>query len=148
MIKTPVSHTANQNSGSVPAVNYPDALTVIVLDDKNQPVSGAHVSIAPSDESGVTDAAGQVQFQLGTSMKYAITASYGSHTVTVPYYVVQNGATRLVVNPVYVESVEARLHPSPWFGSYPILIGGIGLAVVILLVIAVRFFRRNRRLTR
>ena len=126
----------------VPASN-PGTLTVVVLDAKSQPVSGAQVSISPSDASAVTDNAGEVQFQLGSSLKYEVTASADNKTVTVPYYITPNGATRLVVNPTYVQAVEARLHPAPWFDSPLVVTAGIGLAVVVIAVIVWKFFRRK-----
>jgi hypothetical protein len=125
-----------------PAAN-PGTLTVVVLDAKSQPITGATVSISPSDASAVTDSAGEVQFQLGTALKYEVTASANSNTVTVPYYVTPNGATRLVINPTYVAAVEARLHPSPWFDSPFVITAGIVLAVVIIAVIIWKFFRRK-----
>jgi hypothetical protein len=125
------------------ATSNPGTLTVVVLDAKSQPVSGAQVSISPSDASAVTDSAGEVQFQLGSSLKYEVTASADNKTVTVPYYVTPNGATRLVVNPTYVEAVEAQLHPAPWFDSPFVVTAGIILAVVIIAFIVWKFFRRK-----
>jgi hypothetical protein len=126
----------------IPTSN-PETLTVVVLDAKSQPVSGAQVSITPSDASAVTDSAGEVQFQLGNALKYEVTASADNKTVTVPYYITPNGATRLVVNPTYVQAVEARLHPAPWFDSPLVVTAGIGLAIVIIAVIVWKFFRRK-----
>jgi len=114
-----------------PNTNTPTSITVVVLDNKSQPASGVNVSITPSDASVTTNSSGEVQFKLGTATKYQITTSYGSNTVTVPYYVTQNGATRLVINPTYVKSVEQRLHPSSWFGSHPVL----GISIILVLVI-------------
>jgi hypothetical protein len=126
-----------------PASN-PGILTVVVISANNQPVAGAQVSISPSDASAVTNAAGEAQFTLGSATKYSVTASADNKTVTVPYYVTANGATRLVVNPVYVQSVEAKLHPAPWYDSPFAIAGGIVLVIVILLVIW-RFFFRGRK---
>ena len=119
-------------------------LTVVVLDAKSQPVAGASVSIKPSDASVVTNSAGEAQFTLGTAMKYDVTASTGNSTVTVPYYVTTNGATRLVVNPVYVKSIEAQLHPSLFGG--PGVLGSVGIVIgiIIALVIIWKLFRRRR----
>jgi hypothetical protein len=128
----------------VPATNVPHMLTVVVLDAESRPVSGASVSITPSDASAVTNAAGEAQFTLGTASKYEVTASNGNSTVTVPYYVTANGATRLVVNPVYVKAVEAERHPSPWYGSGVISTAGIILGIVVVVIVIWRFFRRRK----
>ena len=115
-----------------PVENNLKILTVVVLDEKSQPTKGAKVSITPSNASGVTNNLGEIQFTLsGGATKYDITATAGGKTVTVPYYVTQGGATRLVVNPVYVKSVEAKLHPS-FFVAHPVLSAGIGIGIVIL----------------
>jgi len=50
----------------------------------------------------------------------------------------------LVVNPVYVQSVEAKLHPAPWYDSPFAIAGGIVLLVIILFVVW-RFFFRGRK---
>lgn len=122
-------------------------LTVVVLDDKSIPTEGASVSISPSDDSGLTNSAGEIEFKLGIATKYNITASYGSKEVTVPYYVTKDGATRLVVNPTYVRSVEKKLHPYALENIDPALIryAGVGLGVGILLVIIWKIFKRKRR---
>src|ERR1035437_4979436 len=122
----PVPATTNATASG------PVVLTVVVLDDKSQPVSGARVSITPSDTSAVTNSSGEVQFTLGSAIKYNVTATAGSNTVTVPYYVTKNGATRLVVNPKYVKTIEAQLHPSSFFGTGFFVTSGIVLALVIV----------------
>jgi hypothetical protein len=119
-------------------------LTVIVLDAKSQPVAGASVSITPSDTSVVTNDLGEAQFKLGSATKYEVTASAGNNTVTVPYYVTANGATRLVVNPVYVKSVEAQMHHSSGFGSSFLITGGIIIVIVIVLIVGWRSFFKRR----
>jgi hypothetical protein len=134
--------SASSTVAPAPTSN-PGTLTVVVLDAKSQPVAGAQVSISPSDASAVTDSEGVVQFQLGSALKYEVTASANNKTVTVPYYVTPNGATRLVVNPTYVEAVEAQLHPSPWFSSPLVWTTGIVLVVVIVVFIVWKFFRRK-----
>jgi hypothetical protein len=125
----------------VAPVNNPTTLTVVVLNSKNQPVEGASVSITPSDASAVTNSAGEAQFQLGSALRYSVTASADNKTVTVPYYVTPNGATRLVVNPTYVQTVEARLHPPFWATPQFIWSASIVL-VIIIAIVAWRFFRR------
>jgi hypothetical protein len=124
-------------------INNTQILTVVVLDENSQPTAGANVSIAPSNESGVTDTSGEIQFTLGSATKYDITATANAKTVTVPYYVTQGGATRLVVNPVYVKSVEARLHPA-WYKSNLVSTVGISLGIIIVLVILWKLFRRRK----
>ena len=131
------------NHSSTAPVSNPTVLTVIVLNSNNQPVMGAQVSMEPSGLSGVTDLNGQVQLQLGSSSQYQVTASADNKTVTVPYYVTPNGATRLVVNPSYVESVEARMHPSPWTSPQFLWTAGIVLAVIVIAVVAWKMFRRK-----
>lgn len=134
MVKT--SHAAASVTAVSPApISDPGTLTVVVLNANSQPVAGAHVSIEPSGASGITDSTGQVQLPLGSALKYDVTASADNKTVTVPYYVTSNGATRLVVNPSYVESVEAQLHPSPWTNPQLLWTVGIALAVVIIIVV-------------
>ncbi len=121
-------------------VQNSNILTIVVVDAKGQPTAGAKVSIKPSDASEITNSAGEAQFTLGTATKYDVTASYGSNTVTVPYYVTKNGATRLVVNPIYVRAIEKQQHPS--FFSGGLLWGvGIGLVVIVVGVIAWRMFQ-------
>lgn len=123
------------------AVSDSKVLTVVVLDTESKPVSGANVSITPSNASGVTNSSGEIRFTLGNELKYNITATADGKTVTVPYYVTKDGATRLVVNPVYVKSVEAKLQPSFWSGqTFPIVFGGIACVIVIFFII-----RRYRR---
>lgn len=122
-----------------------NVLTVVVVDAKGQPLSGARVSITPSDASGVTDSAGEARFDLGSALKYSVTASAGSNTVTVPYYVTANGATRLVVNPVYVKSVEAQRDPSPWASPSYILTASAVIAMIAAAMVAWKLFGRKRR---
>ena len=119
-------------------------LTVVVLDDKNVPTEGARVSIKPSDASNTTNSVGEVQFTLGSATKYDITASYGSKTVTVPYYVTKDGATKLVVNPTYVRSIENKLHPS-LISSQFLLYSGIGLGIIIVLFCIWKFFIKKKK---
>ena len=128
---------------SAPTVNNSQTLTVVVLNEKGQPAQGANVSITPSNASGVTNTSGEIQFTLGGATKYDVTATADGKTVTVPYYVTQGGATRLVVNPVYVKSVEQQLHPS-WFNSGVISTVGIGLGIIIVFVILWKFFHRKK----
>ena len=126
-----------------PIVNNSQIITVVVLNEKGQPVQGANVSIAPSNASGVTNASGEIQFTLGGATKYDVTATADGKTVTVPYYVTQGGATRLVVNPVYIKSVEAQLHPS-FFNSSLISTVGIGLGIIIVFIILWKFLHRKK----
>ncbi len=126
-----------KNEITIPITN---TLTVVVVDKEGKAVEGASVSIKPSDASLTTNKVGEVQFKLGVATKYEITATTDSAKVTVPYYVTPNGATRLVVNPVYVKSIEAQLNPSNYFSSPAIVGGGIILAIIIF-VIAWRYFR-------
>lgn len=118
-------------------------LTVVVVDDQSHPAAGAQVSITPSDNSGVTNSAGEIQFKLGDATKYEITASANGKTVTVPYYVTKDGATRLIVNPVHVKNVEAQLHQSSLFGSSAAANIGIVLGIVVVLVILWKLLRRR-----
>ena len=119
-------------------------LTVVVLDDKNVPTEGARVSIKPSDASNTTNSVGEAQFTLGSATKYDITASYGSKTVTVPYYVTKDGATKLIVNPTYVRSIENKLHPS-LISSQFLLYSGIGLGIIIVLFCIWKFFIKKKK---
>ena len=138
--------TTVKDSTATNITSNPITITVVVIDAKGQPASGARVSITPSDASGTTNNAGEVQFKLGTATKYDITASAGSTTVTVPYYVTKNGATRLIVNPVYVKSVEQKLHPSSWANSGLIIDVGIGLGIIVVLAVIWKlFFKKIRR---
>ena len=118
-------------------------LTVVVLDENSQPAVNANVSITPSNASGVTNNSGEIQFTLGSATKYDITATANKKTVTVPYYVTNGGATRLVVNPVYVKSIEQQLHPA-WYKSGLVSTIGIGLAIVIVLVLLWKLFLRRK----
>ncbi|MFA6190247.1 MAG: hypothetical protein WC711_01890 [Candidatus Staskawiczbacteria bacterium] len=125
-------------------LNEPIILTVIVVDSKSQPKEGATVSITPSDATLKTNSAGEVQFKLGTAKKYEITASVDFAKVTVPYYVTKDGATRLMVNPVYVKSVEAQLHPW-WRSTGFITTVSVGLGIIIVLVVVWKFFKRKKK---
>jgi hypothetical protein len=143
-VKSPaVKPTVTPTVTSPVTTNDLVTLTVVVVDAKGQPTSGARVSITPSNASDVTNSAGEVQFKLGTATKYDVTATYGSDTVTVPYYVTKNGATRLIVNPIYVKAIEQQLHPSPWYSSGVFMTVGIGLGIVVAFVIVWRLFRRK-----
>lgn len=123
----------------------PISLTVVVLDSKSKPTEGARVSITPSDASSVTNSAGEVVFKLGNETRYSITASSGSKTVTVPYYVTPNGATRLVVNPTYVRTIEKQLHPYAFKNFGIVTYVGIVLGVAIILFVVFRMFRRGNK---
>jgi cobalamin biosynthesis Mg chelatase CobN len=146
-IKSSAVVSTNASASTVTA-NAPasssNILTVVVLDAKSQPVAGASVSITPSDASATTNNLGEAQFKLGNATKYEVTASAGNSTVTVPYYVTANRATRLIVNPVYVKSVEAQQHHSTGFSSSFLATGGIVLVIVIALVVIWRLFRRRK----
>jgi hypothetical protein len=119
-------------------------LTVIVLNTDGQPTEGARVSITPSSAVEVTNKAGEVSFKLGDALKYDVTATADGKTVTVPYYVTAGGATRLVVNPVYVMSIEKQLHPA-WYKSGLVSTIGIGLGVIVLIFIIWKLFRRGKK---
>lgn len=136
-----ISKTTNTTAPTSVSVNTETVLVVVVQNDKGQPVSGASVSITPSDASAVTNSVGEVQFKLGSANKYSITATYNSSTVTVPYYVTKNGATRLIVNPVYVKSIEAQLHQSTSI-SPMILYTGVTILVIIVAVFLWRRFHK------
>ena len=124
--------------------NNPQILTIVVLDENSQPSKNAKVSITPSDTSGTTNDSGEIQFTLnGTAVKYNITAKAGGKTVTVPYYVTQGGATRLVVNPVYVQSVEAQLHPF-WRSSGFITSVGVVFGIIVLIIVVWKLIKRRR----
>lgn len=119
-------------------------LTVVVVDKQGKPDAGAEVSIMPSGESGVTNSAGEIKFEIGNALKYDITARSGGKTVTVPYYVTETGATRLVVNPVYVQAREQELNPSARYETVLPSIG-IGLAILLILIILWKIFFRYKR---
>ncbi len=127
-----------------PVATDSKTITVVVLDDKSNPSEGANVSIKPSDASDVTNNKGEVQFKLGSATKYDITASYGNSTVTVPYYVTKDGATRLVVNPTYVRSVEKKLNPQFWSEPSFIKNAAIGLGVLVLFIIIWKVISRKK----
>lgn len=126
------------------SVQTPTTLTVIVTDHNNQPAPGARVTMAPSDATGLTDAQGQVQFKLGEALKYNVTVTLGSDTVTVPYYVTSGGSARLMVNPTYVKAVEAQNSGGFGLSGYttPLLIGG---SILVVIIIVWMIFRRRRR---
>ncbi len=123
--------------------NDMQTLTVVVLDEQGKPAQHANVSISPANASGVTNDSGEIRFTLGEATKYNITATASEKTVTVPYYVTKDGATRLVVNPVYVKSIETQLD-LPVFNTGIIPMIGIGLGIVIILVIVWKLFRRKK----
>lgn len=112
-------------------------LTVVVLDKNGKPQSGATVSIQPSDSTSVTNSLGEVQFKLGDATKYDITATSDSSTVTVPFYLTENGATKLVVNPVYVKSLEQKMNNPLWSNTNNKILIGTGIALLIILIILV-----------
>jgi len=129
--------------------NTQKILTVVVLDDKNKPTEGASVSITPSDAQSITNNLGEVQFKLGSDTRYQVTASYGSKKVTVPYYVTKDGATRLVVNPTYVRTIEKQLHPYALSNIDFLPFAGIGLGLIVLFFVIRRLLfliRRKRRI--
>jgi len=138
-----ITNVKSSVTTTAPVAKTPATLTVVVLDSKNQPVSGASVSIIPSDASATTNNLGEVQFKLGSATKYEVTASTENSTVTVPYYVTTNGATRLIVNPVYVKTVEAQRFHSTGIGSGFLVDAGIVVAIVIVLVVVWKIFRRK-----
>jgi|GEM_PF-6922892 len=142
---SPVTPPATPIANTNVTASSPTVITVVVVDDKSQPLAGARVSITPSDASTVTNGAGEAQFTLGSAIKYNITATAGSNTVTVPYYVTQNGATRLVVNPKYVKTIEAQLHPSSFFGTGFFVTSSSVLVIVIALVVFWKFFLHKYR---
>lgn len=142
-ISTKNTVTAATPTTTTSAVNNTKILTVIVVDENGKVAEGARVSITPSNASLVTNSAGEVQFKLGDAKKYDVTASYASKTVTVPYYVTPNGATRLVVNPIYVKSIEDKLRPSFFSNLNFVSVTGIVLGLAILFFIIWRFFRRK-----
>jgi len=125
-------------------INTPLTLTVVVQDDKSKPTEGAKVSIKPSDASGVTNASGEIQFKLGNDTKYSITATFENKKVTVPYYVTKDGATRLVVNPTYVKTIEKQLHPSI-FSSKIFVYAGIIVGIILVLFVIKKLLRFRRR---
>ncbi len=139
-----MENTKTQTTNTTNTTNSPLTLTVVVQDDKSQPTEGAKVSIKPSDASSVTNAAGEVQFKLGNDTKYEVTATYGNKKVTVPYYVTKDGATRLVVNPTYVRTIEKQLHPSI-FSSKIFAFAGIIVGIILLFFIIKKLFRLFKR---
>ena len=137
-----VPAAAPANPAPAPAAS-PAILTIAVVDDKSQPVQGARVTINPGAISGITDSSGQYQFQLGNYPKYDITAAYGSNSATVPYYVTRDGATRIVVNPVYVNAVQQQ-RASSSFSSIA-KYAGIAIAIALLVVLAWKFIFAHPR---
>lgn len=124
----------------------PLSLTVVVLDSGSKPTEGARVSITPSDASGVTNGKGEVVFILVNETRYDITASSGKKTVTVPYYVTPNGATRLVINPTYVRTIEKQLHPYDFSNiSTPVYIALSVLVVIIITGVLIKIIRKKRK---
>ena len=120
-------------------------LTVVVQDDKSQPTEGAKVSIKPSDASGVTNNVGEIQFKLGSATRYNVTATYGNKTVTVPYYVTKDGATRLVVNPTYVRKIEKQLGQDNFFGSDAVMYTGIVIGVILIFFVVRKLISHRKR---
>lgn len=110
-------------------------LTVVVVDESGDPAVNANVSISPSDSSQMTNEQGEVKFMLGDAKKYDVTASYGNSTVTVPYYVTSDGATRLVVNPVHVAEVEKNLARAEFWSNGMVTKVGIGIGVLLILIV-------------
>ena len=136
--------TSNPSIKTVPdssalSSSKPTTLTVVVTDTNHQPAPNAQVSIEPSNASGKTNSQGEIQFKLGSASKYNVTVKLGSNTVTVPYYVTNGGAARLMVNPTYVKTVEETVARSqslfPWLPLHADrMIGGVlgGLIVLYL----------------
>lgn len=118
----------------------PKSITIVVVDDKSQPVSGANISINPSGTVGTTNASGEYVFGLGNYPKYDITASYGSNSATVPYYVTRDGATRIVVSPTYIKVIQDQRSPSHFSGI--VMVTGIGLVVAIGVYFVWKMFQR------
>ena len=75
----------------------PTELTVIVKDADLNPAPGALVTINPSGGSGRTNRDGEVKLKLSGASKYDVTVTLDDETVTVPYYVIPDGSTRLEV---------------------------------------------------
>jgi len=120
-------------------------LTVVVLDKDSKPAPGAEVSVEQTGQEGVTDISGEIELQLGRALKYDITVKNGSDEVTVPYYVTKDGATRLVVNPQYVRSVEKKQNNDFSFSDTTTLVPvGILLGVIVFIFIIWKFFKRRR----
>jgi hypothetical protein len=120
-------------------------LTIVVTNPEGQPTAGARVELAPGGTKGVTGANGEVELKLGQAMKYDVTVKSDDGSVTVPYYVTSNGATRLVVNPTYVKSVEAK-QPGALVNfastAMPKTVW-VGIGVVILVLIVWKLLRRH-----
>lgn len=121
-------------------------LTVVVLNEDSQPAAGASVTLIQTGDSGVTDTSGEIEFELGRFLKYDIEVKNGSDEVTVPYYVTEGGATRIVVNPQYVKSVEKSLDGGgiDFTDTTTLVPIGILLGVVVFLFILWKFFKRRR----
>jgi hypothetical protein len=75
----------------------PTEITVIVKDADSNPAPGALVTISPSGGSGRTNRDGEVKLKLSGASKYDVTVTLDDETVTVPYYVIPDGSTRLEV---------------------------------------------------
>lgn len=112
-----------------------NVLTVVVVDAKSQPTAGARVSIKPSDKTETTNSLGEARFVLGNFPKYDITATADGKTVTVPYYVTKNGSTRLVVNPVYVRTLEKQRNPTNFFKSDVFIATSCVLVVLVIVFV-------------
>jgi hypothetical protein len=132
-----VSTTTEKNDSKV--------LTVIVLDKDSNPTEGANVSIESLNTSEVTNQSGEASLILGNSKKYDVTVKLKGKTVTVPYYATEGGATRLIVNPVYIKSVESKLNPS-WFSfSNNSFIISLCFGVIILIIIIWKFLKNKNK---
>lgn len=121
-------------------------LTVIVTDEKGAKASGAKVTLNPGGTTVVTPASGEVQLKLGTASKYEVTVVLGNAKVTVPYYYKPGGATRLLVNPVYVQSVEAKVgygNLPAWLTPNVIEIAAVIFVVFLVLLTLRKLFRRR-----
>ena len=118
--------------------NISKTLNVVVVDSNNNPTSGAKVSISPGDQSVVTNGAGEASFSIGSAAKYNITVQSGSNTVILPYYVTKDGATRMVVNPSYVKTVEAAMNKGG--GSLSFVTSHIGTLIAVVVGIVVVYY--------
>lgn len=120
-------------------------LTIVVTNPAGEPTAGARVELTPGGAKGVTGANGEVELKLGQAMKYDVTVKSDDGSVTVPYYVTANGATRLVVNPTYVKSVEAQQSGALMnFATTAVpKTVWVGLGVVIVVLIVWKLLRRR-----
>lgn len=123
----------------------PKILTVVVMDENNQPAEGATVTMQPTGGIGITNAQGEAQMKLGRALKYDVTVKVDGASVTVPYYVTKNGATRLVVNPTYLKIVAQEASPLARFDILNYSTIGIGLGIILILLVVWKLFSRRRR---